>query len=703
MKLACTILVSLAVCLAPRQARAINLDGAGCANGNGGAGATVACTSNDAAGHAKIVAVKWCDTANACTVSTSGDTIAVADTQGNVYTQIARLDSASSTDRRGMAIFKTSNIGANAANIVTLTVTSSNSVNLAGIMVSNVGGVTSTFTLDQVNYLDVTAAASPISISTSAPTTAANEIVYAWMNLDAGTLTIGSGYSSNRSVDTMEKDEWTSVSTTGTQTATMTFSGSQQQRAIIVTLKTVALGVGTYFISPTGSDSNNGTSVGTPWLTPSHPMTCGSVIQAAASTSYAEANFYQSNWGAVDCPASNDVVWLKCVTFDACKITSGGGNPGIYIDANYWGVQGWEVTITADTFAGCFLAAPNNGSHVPIHHVIFANNIANGCWAGGVGAGSSGPTASVDYIAIIGNIVYDAAKASANCPSNIDIFQPVNTFDSAPGTHIYVAGNFTFKAANTANCNGGFPATDGEGINVDTMNKSGGTSTYSGQVVVDNNMVLSNGGRGIEEELNSVGAPNAPAYYRNNTLWGNSADTSQTNNPCAEFQVTTAYSLEAFGNLVVPTLNTSCGTLPVYDFQVSTSPTTTDHIYNNWGYSSFGNDSNIVSSAGFSFGPNNTFGTPVTFANPTVPSAPSCGSASRVPNCMATVISNFTPTTAAAKSYGYQPVSTTPRYDPLYPTWLATVTNLPTGLVTPGTVTGDGIAGATISQGTVLH
>jgi hypothetical protein len=51
---------------------------------------------------------------------------------------------------------------------------------------------------------------------------------------------------------------------------------------------------------------------------------------------------------------------------------------------------------------------------------------------------------------------------------------------------------------------------------------------------------------------------------------------------------------------------------------------------------------------------------------------------------MAEVISNFTPMNAAAKGYGYQIPSSTPIYDPLFPQWLCSATNLPAGLVTMG-------------------
>jgi hypothetical protein len=53
-----------------------------------------------------------------------------------------------------------------------------------------------------------------------------------------------------------------------------------------------------------------------------------------------------------------------------------------------------------------------------------------------------------------------------------------------------------------------------------------------------------------------------------------------------------------------------------------------------------------------------------------------------VPGCMATMISNFTPTVTAAKAYGYQPPGGNV-YAPLFPQWLCNVT-LPSGLVTKG-------------------
>jgi len=479
------------------------------------------------------------------------------------------------------------------------------------------------------------------------------------------------------------------VPSPATVTATATsVADSTKSASADITIQPIG-GATTYYLATAaggGNDSNNGTSASTPWLTPNHPVNCGDVILAAASASYSYANFTVGNWGTVICTGAPNVAWLKCIDFDACEITASGGNPGIYVDSSYWGVQGWEVSMTASSFAGCFYAVPSYKTHVPVHHIVFANNVANGCYAGGLGTGISS-TASADYVAIVGNIAYNAA-AGTHCYSNINVYEPIN-YDTLPGTHIYVAGNFSFGALNTPNCNGGYPATDGEGINIDTLDGSqSSVGPYTQQVVVDNNLVVDNGGRGIEVENNAACTTCAHVYIRHNTMWGDSEDDTQTGNPCAELQIGhSANNVDVYDNISVSNVATSCNGQTVYAYQVSLSPTTTDQIYNDWGYSSFGNNSNASGSTGFSFGPNNTFGTNPQFANPGNPSAPSCGSYASVPACMATLIANFTPTNAAARGYGYQIPSSTPVYDPLFPQWLCGV-NLPSGLVTMGCLTG---------------
>jgi hypothetical protein len=437
----------------------------------------------------------------------------------------------------------------------------------------------------------------------------------------------------------------------------------------------------TYHLAPAsggGNDSNNGTSASTPWLTPNHPVNCGDVILAAASSSYIASDFY--SWGTVTCAGGNNVAWLQCATFDACKITVSNAN-GIAINNNYWGVQGWEVTASG-TFAACFQARPPNSS-TSIHHIIFANDIANGCSSTGFVAFNNGH-ASFDYVNIIGNIAYNAAQNGGECQSGISVYQPVKS-DSVAGTHIYVAGNFSYANSDPDPCAGGTP-TDGEGIIFDTWDGSqGGLPAYDQQGVAHNNMLLGNGGRGIQVFNNLAGSSHAHIYVYNNTSWRNELDTHQNSGgSCGEIRIVTALNVQVYQNIAQTTSATGCGGYPLYAYFVAAGDTT-DAVYANVGYSATGNYGAIQSSGSFAYATSNLFGTNPNFANPSTPGAPSCGLASSVPNCMAAVIANFTPTTAAAKAYGYQVPSTSQTSDPLFPQWLCNV-NLPPGLVTMGCV-----------------
>ena len=433
----------------------------------------------------------------------------------------------------------------------------------------------------------------------------------------------------------------------------------------------------TYYLAPAsagGNDSNNGLSPSAPWLTPQHPLNCGDVILAAPSTAYLASNFIYGDWGTVTCPAENNVAWLKCATFDGCKVSGAGG---IIVNANYWGVQGWEVT-TDTSGEACFAAA----NSAQIHHIIFANDIANGCQSSGFSVWNTGG-AGVDYFAVIGSIAYNASQGSAGCYSGISIYQPVES-DQLSGTHIYVAGNFSFGNFNTDPCAGGTP-TDGEGIIFDTFDGSQGElpAPYRGQAVADNNILVGNGGRGLQVFNNMNGtAPFASIYFRHNTLWGNNADLNQNFPYCGESLIYAASSTQSFLNLAETSATLGCGAHPAYAFYVANGDAS-DSVYSNWGYASSGTNDGTTNSTGFSYGPNNVFGLNPDFSNPVSPGAPNCGAYPNVPACMATVVANFTPTNAAATAYGYQIPSGTPIYDPLFPQWLCNV-DLPAGLISMG-------------------
>jgi hypothetical protein len=449
---------------------------------------------------------------------------------------------------------------------------------------------------------------------------------------------------------------------------------------LMFVFSTLSMHATTYYLAPAsagGSDSNSGTDAAHPWLSPNHAVNCGDVIVAAAGTTYNANNFSTGNWATVSCAGANNVAWLQCETFGACQITTN-NTFGIWVDNNYWGVQGWEVSTTGGGYSACFYASPNYNRPAQIHHIVFANNVANGCQASGIATANANgsTTASVDYVAIIGNIIYHAAQASTLCFSGISIYQPILT-DTAPGTHIYIAGNFTFDNFTGATACGTWP-TDGNGIILDSIDfAQGGGTPYCGEIVVENNIAVFNGGRGIL--AGGSGNSCAPMLYRNNTMYGNSADNRQGGSDCGDMVYGwNQYNMTGVYNIAQSTAVTGCDGQASYAWIVD-GGNTTDIALRNIIFGVNGQNTNIVNnSGGFSFG-RNAYVDP-RFANPVDPGQPNCSGKSSVTDCMSAVIANFKPRATRAGGFGYQPASAVPTTNPFFPQWLCNV-NLPSGLI----------------------
>ena len=470
-----------------------------------------------------------------------------------------------------------------------------------------------------------------------------------------------------------------SESTAGTYTLTASSTGLTSATSSSFTITAQSTPVANYYISPTGSDSNSGTSASSPWLTPNHAISCGAVISAASGT-YSASNFGNGKWGTVSCPAGNNVAWLQCATFDTCKITATGSD-AMWVDKSYWGVQGWETSTNTTNDGACFHVGSSSGGVV--HHVIFANDVANGCMGGGFNAYSSSTSASVDYITYIGDVAYNAAQGSGACYSGFNVYQPIAS-DTASGTHNYVAGSFSYNNVDGDPCAGTAP-TDGEGINFDTWDFDQGKGTpYTQQGAMENNIAVFNGGRGIYVENNNAGSAHASIYMNGNTLYGNNAQLTQAY--CSgngDLTIYNASDVTANDNLIQTSSATMCSSAqPKYAIAISTDNATVT-VNDNYASGTSGNNTFSYGSGSFAFGAANVIGTNPSFANPVSPGAPSCSGSANVPACMATLIANFTPTNAAAKAFGYQPPSATSTNDPLFPQWLCSV-SLPAGLVTKG-------------------
>ena len=469
---------------------------------------------------------------------------------------------------------------------------------------------------------------------------------------------------------------------------------------LILFLFVVNVQATTYYLATAadgGSDVNNGLTEGAPWLTPNHAVNCGDVIIAKASTSYDAANFASGDWGTVTCAAGNNVAWLKCETFGGCKI-SANNVFAMWLSKSYWGVQGWITTGTGNGGV-CYGVTPVGGS--TIHHIIFANNICEG-GANGFTTTSQSTTAGVDYIAIVGNIAWNASLSTAYCNSGITIYEPVKS-DSVPGTHIYIAGNYAFDTVSQTNCSSGSATYDGNGIALDDLGwGQGGGTPYDQQVVVENNISVWNGGWGVATTGN--GSTAAPIYIRYNTLYGNQKATNTNFTTCGDL-VVFGYPdgikyTQATNNLVQTGLEHACQgmIIDLYAARVLGGDAT-DVVASNFLYSAWGQNTLATDSTGFSFG-SNTTGTDPQFTNPVDPGQPNCSGKTSVVDCMATVIANYTPQNVSARAYGYQPATSNRPKNAYFPQWLCNV-NLPAGLITTYCEDLNIIQGGAISGGSL--
>jgi hypothetical protein len=212
----------------------------------------------------------------------------------------------------------------------------------------------------------------------------------------------------------------------------------------------------TYYISPTGSDSNSGTSPSSPWATPKHPVNCGDVIVASAGNyGGGSSPFGTNNWGAVsNCPSTSGGIdgmggvyfaILLCAGPDltSCAVSNSSAE-AFRVDASNWAVEGFWATSSAQA---CF-ATTSEAAGVVQHHIAFINDVASNCELAGFGSyGWDTAPSGVDQTAAVGVIAYNAAQGSSVCGSGIS-FIPTNGPDTSSGTHVFIAGAFSYDNIN---------------------------------------------------------------------------------------------------------------------------------------------------------------------------------------------------------------------------------------------------------------
>ena len=464
----------------------------------------------------------------------------------------------------------------------------------------------------------------------------------------------------------------------------------------------------TYFLSPTGSDGNNGTSAtacGTncgPWQTPKHSVQCGDVIIVAAGT-YSADQFGVGSWGTVSsCPSTTGGIggtggiYFATVLCAGPKITScdvnGGSNEAFRIDQSNWAAEGFYGTQLASANGGCYSATSETTAS--LHHIAFINDIAVNCALAGFDSYSwNGLTGGVDQQAVVGTITFNGAPSTNGtglCGSGISLI-PVNGPDTSAGTHVFVAGSFAYKNINApvgAGCN-----TDGEGLIFDSW----GIFSYRNQAVVEQNAFWANGSAGFEAfpQGNHSSQDEAPIVAFNNTTYG---DYQDPKNPGGgelffnQIYPTGTGSYTITNNIFEATMGSAGnnGTTTVRGAEIdcinscSQVNISGNYIWNRnpptttatGGENTHAWISNVDSGAAWPWGPN-TYNDPG-LANPgaLLASAPNCSSYATTTACMVGlgVVADLMPS-GGAIGKGYQPPGACTA-DAYFPTWLKGVVYL---------------------------
>jgi hypothetical protein len=278
--------------------------------------------------------------------------------------------------------------------------------------------------------------------------------------------------------------------------------------------------VNNYYISTSGSDSNNGSS-GSPWLTlqrgDTTPRAPGDCINVAPGT-YNGMTLSQGGNAAT----STGYVVYRCQTLDGCTITGNAGpnrNGGFSLSygaakvANYIIIDGFVIVGPGSTrgpYGWGVNAAALNGRPPSSHHVWVLNNIIHGFSETGVEMATS------EYFYTIHNTIYENALSTCDAQgSGIAYFTPyalpnymptaddqtnpnplIGSLERGDGRffHNVVEWNVVYNNALTQCGAASNPTnTDGNGIIMDTFQQY----NYSNPTLIAFNVVYNNGGGGV--------------------------------------------------------------------------------------------------------------------------------------------------------------------------------------------------------------
>lgn len=274
-----------------------------------------------------------------------------------------------------------------------------------------------------------------------------------------------------------------------------------------------------YYVSGTGSDSANGLTPSTAFLTLQHAAN----VTQPGDTVYVMNGTYSNSCTSCDVldistPGTANA-WITYTAYPGqTPIISFNGWEGIFFEptAAYVQVSGFTVignnanvtlaqaqaqstTNPNPAYNGnCIAADGRNGTAtVRPNHIRILNNIISECGGGGVG------TAWSDYVTISGNTIYNSAWYSIYGASGISTWENWNS-DSSTAYKMIITGNRLFGNAQLVPTYPDGVILDGEAIIIDSTRNSAYNATndplppYTGRTLIANNVIYNNGSSAIE-------------------------------------------------------------------------------------------------------------------------------------------------------------------------------------------------------------
>jgi hypothetical protein len=271
------------------------------------------------------------------------------------------------------------------------------------------------------------------------------------------------------------------------------------------------VGVGQYYVSPTGSDSNNG-SAAHPWKTITHAGTVvgpGATVHVAAGTYTGYITTYAKGTSSLRIIYISDVQWAAKIIGNRVDHSTW-HNYGNYVD-----IMGFELTSVGR------IGLYNDGSYVRYigNHVHdIAGPTSATCDLGGAGIMHGNYSAGHDEM--IGNFVHDIGLVnSAQCPDFVTVH---GLYHANPhgrivnnlvihardyGIHLYHSATAVIVADNTSLNNGASGLVVG--------NSNGGSDNNT---IVTNNIFAYNTDYGFRDDSGTTGPNNK---YDNNLTFHN--------------------------------------------------------------------------------------------------------------------------------------------------------------------------------------